>query len=251
MKTILRSFAILATGLLAHADEIRVAAAASLTEAVTEIATAYGKEAGGNKATPVFAASNVLARQIEEGAPIDVFISADEANMTKVEKAKLVKDSAPLLTNALVVVVPNDSSAKVGSAADLDGLKRIAIGDPAAVPAGVYAKAWLTKAGLWDKLQAKTVPSENVRAALAAVESGNVDAAIVYKTDAAVAKKSKIAWTVPTADVPAIIYPVAVCTASKHTEEAKKFVEFLHSAKATEIFKARGFGIAPVPAAAK
>jgi molybdate transport system substrate-binding protein len=248
MKTILRSFALLATGLLAHADEIRVAAAASLTEAVTEIAAAYGKESGGGKATPVFAASNVLARQIEEGAPVDVFISADEANMDKVAKANLVKDSAPLLTNSLVVVVPNDSSAKIGSAADLDGLKRIAIGDPAAVPAGVYAKAWLTKAGLWEKIQPKTVPSENVRAALAVVESGNVDAAIVYKTDAAVAKKCKVAWTVPAADVPEIIYPVAVCTGSKHAEEAKKFVEFLHSAKATEIFKARGFGIAPVPA---
>ncbi|WP_035612302.1 molybdate ABC transporter substrate-binding protein [Haloferula sp. BvORR071] len=248
-NTILRALALLATGLIAHADEIRVAAAASLTEAVTEIANAYGKEAGGNKATPVFAASNVLARQIEEGAPIDVFISADEANMTKVEKASLVKDSAPLLTNSLVVVVPNDSPTKVGSAADLDGLKRIAIGDPAAVPAGVYAKAWLTKAGLWEKIQPKTVPSENVRAALAAVEAGNVDAAIVYKTDAAVSKKTKVAWTVPATDVPAIVYPVAICTASKHAEDAKKFVAFLQSAKATEIFKARGFGIAEVPAA--
>lgn len=245
MKIILRSLAVLATGLLAQADEIRVAAAASLTEAVTEIAAAYGKESG-SKATPVFAASNVLARQIEEGAPIDVFISADQANMDKVAKANLVRDAAPLLTNSLVVVVPDDSPAKIGSAADLDGLKRIAIGDPAAVPAGVYAKAWLSKAGLWEKLQPKTVPSENVRAALAAVESGNVDAAIVYKTDAAIAKKSKIAWTVPAKDVPEIVYPVAVCAASKHTEEAKKFVEFLRSAKATEIFKARGFGIPEV-----
>ena len=250
MKTLLRSLAILTTGALTHAAELRVAAAASLTEAVTEITAAYAKESG-KKATPVFAASNVLARQIEEGAPIDVFISADEANMTKVAKANLVKEPTPLLTNSLVVVVPDDSSAKIGSAADLDGLKRIAIGDPAAVPAGVYAKAWLSKAGLWEKIQPKTVPSENVRAALAVVEAGNVDAAIVYKTDAAISKKTKVAWSVPAADVPAIIYPVAICTASKQADEAKKFVEFLKSEKAAAIFKARGFGIAEVPAAAK
>lgn len=241
--TLLRTALFLSLGWIARADEIRVAAAASLAEAVTEISAAYEKEHG-EKATPVFAGSNVLARQLEEGAPLDVFISADEATMEKVLKAKLVKEPTPLLTNALVVVVPVDSSATVSSAEDLLKLKRISIGDPAAVPAGVYAKTWLSKAGLWEQVEPKCVASENVRAALAAVDSGNVDAAIVYKTDAAVAKKAKVAWTVPDDALPPIIYPVAVCTGTKHEEEATRFAAFLKSEKATAIFKARGFGIA-------
>jgi molybdate transport system substrate-binding protein len=231
-----------ATALAMRAEEIRVAAAASLAEALTEISTAYQKETG-TKATPVFAGSNVLARQIEEGAPLDVFLSADEATMDKLAKANLVKEPKDLLTNALVVVVPADSEAKVNGASDLSALKRIVIGDPVAVPAGVYAKAWLSKLGLWEKLEAKCVGSENVRAALAAVEAGNADAAIVYRTDAAISKKVKIAWSVPEAEAPPIIYPVAVCAASKHAEEARRFALFLRGNKASEIFKARGFGL--------
>lgn len=242
-STLLRSLLFLGTIMLTRAGEIRVAAAASLAEAMTEICKAYEAEHGG-KATPVFAGSNMLARQIEEGAPMDVFISADESTMEKVRKAKLVKEPVPLLTNSLVVVVPEDSSVKIEAAVELGNLKRIAIGDPAAVPAGVYAKAWLTKADLWEEIEPKCVASDNVRAALAAVESGNVDAAIVYKTDAAVAKKAKVAWTVPAADVPAIVYPVAVCTGTKQEEDAERFAAFLKSEKATAIFKARGFGIA-------
>ncbi len=225
------------------AGELRVAAAASLSEAVTEVATAYQK-AHGTKVTPVLAASNVLARQIEEGAPIDVFISADEATMAKVEQATLVRDVTKLLTNSLVVVVPAESDAKVSGGADLANFKRIAIGDPVAVPAGVYAKAWLTKRNLWQSIGPKCIGSENVRAALAALESGNADAAIVYKTDAAISKKVKIAWTVPTGEAPAILYPVAVCTATKQADEARKFADFLKSEEASKIFTTRGFGIA-------
>ena len=231
------------TALAAAAGELRVAAAASLAESVNEVATAYQK-AHGTKVTPVLAASNVLARQIEEGAPIDVFISADEATMTKVEKAKLVNNVTKLLTNSLVVVVPTESDAKASGGSDLANFKRIAIGDPAAVPAGVYAKTWLTKQNLWESIGPKCVGCENVRAALATLESGNADAAIVYKTDAAVSKKVKVAWTVPAGEAPAIIYPVAVCTATKQADEAKKFADFLKSEEASKIFTARGFGLA-------
>lgn len=239
-RTLLRSFLALGLGLVARGEEVRVAAAASLAEAITEISAAYEKESG-TKATPVFAGSNVLARQIEEGAPLDVFLSADEATMQKMEKAKLVKEPVKLLSNSLVVVVPEDSDAKVSSAADLAKLRKIAIGDPAAVPAGVYAKAWLTKAGLWDQLREKFIGSENVRAALAAVEAGNADAAIVYKTDAAISTKVKVAWSVPEGEAPPIIYPVAVCSGSKHAAEAERFTTFLRSGKASAIFKSRGF----------
>ncbi|MEK7951222.1 molybdate ABC transporter substrate-binding protein [Luteolibacter soli] len=236
-------FLLLFASLAAAAGELRVAAAASLAESVKEVGAAYEK-ANGTKITPVLAASNVLARQIEEGAPIDVFISADEANMKKVEEAKLVNNVTKLLTNALVVVVPNESEAKVSGGSDLANFKRISIGDPVAVPAGVYAKNWLTKQGLWESIGPKCVGSENVRAALAAVEAGNADAAIVYKTDAAVSKKVKVAWTVPAGEAPAIIYPVAVCTATKQADEAKKFADFLKSEEASKIFTARGFGLA-------
>jgi molybdate transport system substrate-binding protein len=228
--------------LAATAGELRVAAAASLAEAVTEVAAAYQKTHG-TKVTPVFAGSNVLARQIEEGAPLDVFLSADEATMDKVAKAKLVNDVTPLLTNALVVVVPAEAEARVSATADLAEFKRIAIGDPVAVPVGVYTKAWLTKAGLWESIAPKCIGSENVRAALAAVEAGNTDAAIVYRTDAAISKKVKVGWTVPTGEAPAIVYPVAVCTGTKQPDEAKRFADFLKSEEAKKIFTARGFGL--------
>jgi molybdate transport system substrate-binding protein len=240
MKTLL---VLVLSTFAAAAGELRVAAAASLAEAVNEIATAYEK-AHGTKITPAFAGSNVLARQIEEGAPLDLFISADEATMEKVEKAKLVKDVTKLLTNSLVIVVPAESEAKVSGGGDLASFKRIAIGDPAAVPAGVYAKTWLTKQNLWNSIGPKCVGSENVRAALAAVESGNANAAIVYKTDAAISKKVKVAWTVPPGEAPAIIYPVAICTATKQEDEAAKFADFLKSEEASKIFTARGFGLA-------
>ncbi|MCW1887162.1 molybdate ABC transporter substrate-binding protein [Luteolibacter flavescens] len=234
---------LLLASLAATAAELRVAAAASLAETVTEIAAAYEK-AHGTKVTPAFAGSNVLARQIEAGAPLDVFISADEATMKKVEEAKLVRDVTKLLTNSLVIVVPAESATTVTSGKDLANFKRIAIGDPAAVPAGVYAKTWLTGQKLWDSIGPKCIGSENVRAALAAVESGNADAAIVYKTDAAISKKVKIAWTVPASESPAVIYPVAVCTGTKQADEAGKFAGFLKSEEASKIFAARGFGLA-------
>ena len=225
-----------------HAGELRVAAAASLAEAVTAVAAAYHKENGG-KVTPVFAGSNVLARQIEQGAPVDVFISADEATMEALEEKKLVRDITPLLTNSLVIMVPADSPAKLTAAEDLSGMKRIAIGDPAAVPAGIYAKAWLTKQGLWEALEGKFVGSESVRAALAVVAAGNVDAAIAYRTDAANSPKVKIAFSVPAGDGPSIVYPLAVCTATRNGDEATRFTRFLRSEAAGVIFTEHGFGL--------
>jgi molybdate transport system substrate-binding protein len=223
------------------AAELRVAAAASLAEAVTEVAAAY-EDSHGTKVVPVFAGSNVLARQIEEGAPLDVFLSADEATMRALEREKLVAGVAPLLTNSLVVVVPADSTAKLAATAGLAGFKRIAIGDPAAVPAGRYAKAWLTQAGMWEILRPRCIGSENVRAALAAVEAENADAAIVYRTDAAISAKVRIAWTAPVGEAPPVVYPAAVCTGSKRPEEARRFADFLKSPEAARIFVARGFG---------
>ncbi|WP_193212502.1 molybdate ABC transporter substrate-binding protein [Luteolibacter marinus] len=227
----------------ASAAELRVAAAASLAESIAEIATTYQK-ANRTRVTPVIGGSNVLARQIENGAPLDVFISADNATMSRLAKAGLVRDVAPLLTNALVVVVPTDSTASIRSAADLANLGRIAIGDPMAVPAGIYARKWLETKELWETLKPKCIGAENVRAALAVVESANVDAAIVYRTDAAVSTKSRIVWTVPADESPQIVYPVACCATTGDPGEAARFIAFLRSPAVADIFKAHGFGLA-------
>lgn len=245
MKRLTTAFLALLMVASVRAQELRVAAAASLAEAITEIAGVYP----GAKVQPVFAGSNVLARQIEAGAPVDVFFSADEKTMDGLVKGGQIETKAvvPLLKNSLVVVVASDSTLTLESAADLAKVKRLSIGDPAAVPVGVYTKTWLKGRGLWETLQPKCVGAENVRAALAAVEAGNADAAVVYATDAAISKKVKIAFKVPASESPEILYPVAVCAASKQGAEAQAFVAFLQSGKSTEIFKKRGFQIVTRP----
>ena len=129
------------------------------------------------------------------------------------------------LSNSLVIVVAGDSPLQVRSAEDLADarVKRIALADPKAVPAGIYARAYLEQAKIWPAVQRKIVPTENVRAALAAVESGNVDAGIVYKTDAAVSRKVKVAYAVKAKEGPEISYPVAVLKESARIDAAKKF----------------------------
>jgi molybdate transport system substrate-binding protein len=147
------------------------------------------------------------------------------------------------LGNSLVVVVPDDSMLHITSADDLAnaGIKRIALADPKAVPAGVYAKAWLEKLRLWPAIQPKVIPTENVRAALAAVASGNVDAGVVYKTDAAISKRVKIAYEVPHADGPDICYPVALVKDSPQPQAAKKLLAYLSSEQAGQVFTRYGF----------
>ena len=236
----------------AKAGEVRIAAAASLSEAITEIGTTYQASHPETKITPVFAGSNALARQIESGAPIDLFFSADEKTMEGLVKNGLIAKEAvvPVLSNALVVVVSRDSSLPIRSAEDLAKLQRLSIADPAAVPAGVYAKTWLAGRGLWEKIQPITVAAENVRGALAVVEAGNADAAIVYRTDAAISQKVKIAFDVPAAESPSIVYPVALCKEAPNAAEAKPFFEFLQGEKAADIFRKRGFTVIP-PATVK
>jgi molybdate transport system substrate-binding protein len=226
------------------AAEVRVFAAASLTDVLKEIAADYEKSSGA-KVVFNFAGSNFLARQIEAGAPADIFFSADEAQMDRVQKAGLVVTGTRQnrLSNSLVIVVAKDNTRPITSGRDLKNpeIKRVALADPAGVPAGIYAKAYLEKQNLWTALSQKIVPTENVRAALAAVEAGNVDAAIVYKTDAAISKNTKIAFEIPPDDTPPIRYPVAVLTDSKQRTAANKFIEFLFSPAATSVFQKHGF----------
>ncbi len=234
-----------------RADELRVSAAASLADVLKEVNAAFAKESG-TKVRLNLGASSLLARQIGEGAPVDVFFSADEAKMDGLEKKGLIDAATrkPKLSNTLVVVVPSDSTLTFSTLTDLTlpGVRKIATGDPKSVPVGVYAREHLEKLGLWAAVQPKIVSMENVRAALAAVESGNAEAGIVYKTDATASPKVKIALEVPAADGPRIVYPVARVTGAAHPGSAAAYLMFLDSSAAHQSFVKFGFVVLPEPA---
>jgi len=241
MRTICLVLSLLAA-VPASAAELQVFAAASLTDALKEIAPEYEK-ATGDKLVLNLGASSTLARQIQEGAPADLFLSADEAKMDGLEKRKLLLAGTrkSVLSNTLVVVVPVDSNLKIAGPADLVAVRALALAEPQTVPAGIYAKEYLKSKGLWSKVIDRVVPTENVRAALAAVESGNVDAGIVYKTDAGISKKVRIAYEVPKAESPNISYPFAVLAGSERKEAARKLLHYLHSPPALAVFRKYGF----------
>lgn len=247
MKALLLTAAIVATSVLAHAAELSVFAAASLKDALAEIGAAYEKESG-DKVVFNFGASNALARQIEQGAPADVFFSADEAKVDALEKKGLLlpETRRSVLTNTLVIVVAADAGAAPKSAADLakPEFRKLALAETATVPAGIYARGYLEKLGLWTAVKDKVVPTENVRAALAAVEAGNCGAGIVYKTDALISKRVKVAVEIPATEGPRISYPLAVVKDSKQPEPAKKFAGHLAGPAARAVFEKFGFGVA-------
>jgi molybdate transport system substrate-binding protein len=227
-----------------RAVDLNIFAAASLSDALKELAPAYEAKSG-DKLRFNLGASSTLARQIKEGAPADVFFSADEAKMDDLAKAGLIAPDtrANLLSNTLAIVVHAESGAPVKTPADLatDIVKRLALAETQSVPAGIYAREYLSKIGLWDKISGKVVPTENVRATLAAVEAGNAEAGIVYKTDALISKKVHIAYAVPAADGPKIAYPLAVMKDSKNGDAARKFAAFLASPEAHAVFEKYGF----------
>jgi molybdate transport system substrate-binding protein len=229
-----------------EAREILVFGAASLTESLEELGKAF-EGSTGTKVSFSFGSSSDLARQIEAGAPADAFFSADTAKMDAVENAGLVRkaDRREFLSNVLVVVVPSDSTAKVASAKDLETFPKLALADPAAVPAGVYAKRWLIKEGVWDALERKVIPMLDVRAALAAVGGADVPAGIVYRTDAAISERVRVAYVVT--DGPAITYSVAPIASSRNAAAAAKFVAFLDSPEGRRVFERRGFLVRPSP----
>lgn len=222
-------------------EQVTVFAAASLADALGEIGSAW-EAASGHHPVFNFGASSDLARQIRAGAPADVFFSADTAQMDALERLGLVRASErhDLLSNTLVVIVPATSAMRVASPRDLAGFATIAIADPQAVPAGVYARAWLEGIGLWAALAPRVVPTLHVRAALAAVESGNAEAGIVYRTDTARSTRARIAFEVAAAEGPPIRYPVAtLATASGRAAAA--FVAYLRSPAARAVFARHGF----------
>jgi len=231
-----------------RAEEITVFAAASLTDSLKEIAAAYEKTSG-DRIVFNFGASSMLARQIDEGAPADIFFSADEAKMDDLAKHDRIVPSTrrSRLSNSLAIVVPADSGLTIASACDLTNaaIKRIALADPQTVPAGIYSRIYLARLKLWPLVESKIVPTDNVRAALAAVESGNVDVGMVYRTDAAISKRIKVACEIPRAEGPDISYPVALVKDSKETETARKFLHYLDSEEAAKVFGKYGFIVRP------
>lgn len=226
------------------AETITVFAAASLTDSLREIGDAYQQRTR-KRIVFNFAGSSTLARQIDAGAPADIFFSADEAKMDWLEMRGLVVTNSrrSCLGNVLVVVVASAEGAAVHRPEDLamPWVKRIALADPKAVPAGMYARAWLEGRDLWTEVAPKVVPTENVRAALSAVEAGNADAAVIYRTDAVISKKVRVAVTVPRGEGPAIRYPVARLRESRQPEAAQAFLDFLTGAEAQRVFARHGF----------
>jgi molybdate transport system permease protein len=229
-----------------------VSAAVSLTEALQAIARDFQARTG----IPVslnLGGSNSLARQVLAGAPVDVFVSADEQQMRALQVAGLVAPGAriDLLVNRLVVVTAAGRRPPIRGPEDLlsPSVRRVAIGDPAAVPAGVYARQYFERIGLWKALEPKLVPGTSVRASLAALDAGEVDAAVVYATDARVARRAVIAYEVPPEVSPLIVYSAAVVATAPHPAEARAFLDALQQPAAREVFARLGF--APAESSAK
>lgn len=231
---------------LPEARPVTVSAAVSLSDALTAIGQEYGRLGRGSIRFN-FGGSNTLARQIVNGARVDIFISADEAQLNGVAAAGLLQDGTriTLLRNQLAVVVPGDRPRTFKSIAEIaaPAFKRIALGDPAAVPAGVYAKQYLEKEGLWGAIESRIVPTTSVRAALTAVTSGAADAAIVYRTDARMALGATVAWVVPADRGPRIAYPAALVRGAV-APEAQRFLDFLRTEPASRLFERFGFQVA-------
>jgi molybdate transport system substrate-binding protein len=226
----------------AERPAVTVSAAASLTEVLQQVAAAF-EERFGERVILNLGASNMLARQIAAGARVDLFVSADPAQMDLVAAHIDSSSRVALLSNQLAIAVPDDRPRRFSSARELAdaAVRRIAIGDPAAVPAGMYAKAYLQAIGVWDAVAPKVVPSGSVRLALAAVENGAADAAVVYKTDIATARRARAALVVPAAEGPRIVYPAAVVPDGRNPEGGRRFLVFLQSAEARHMFERAGF----------
>ena len=236
----------------AMAADITVFAAASLKNALDDINAAWKADAG-KEATISYAASSALAKQIEEGAPADVFVSADVPWMDYlIERDRVRKDTVVnLLGNRLVLVAPAGSTATVEIGPDFDlldalGDGRLAMAQVDSVPAGKYGKEALTKLGVWDAVEGHVAQAENVRAALALVASGEAPFGIVYATDANAEKAVKVVGTFPEDSHAPIVYPAAI-TAEAKSADAGAFLEFLRSDKAAGLFEKQGFTVlAPV-----
>jgi len=234
-------------------SNLTVFAAASLKNALDAVNAACEEQVGG-KATVSFAASSALAKQIEEGAPADIFISADLDWMKYLSERKLIRPDTEthLLGNRIVLIAPADSSAatEIAKGFDLAGLLgdgKLAMANVDSVPAGKYGKAALETLGVWGSVEGRVAQAENVRAALALVSTGEAQLGIVYQTDAKADSKVKVVGVFPEDSHPPIVYPVAQ-TAESKSEAAPAFLKCLQSSKAASLFEEQGFTVLVPPA---
>lgn len=242
----------------ARAGEVTIFAAASTKDAVEDLARRY-MAAGGDPVRTVFAASSTLAKQIVQGAPADIFLSANPAWMDYLAAHDALDPGSrvDLLGNVLVLIVPRAGDTAADDLGDLSaarladllqaqhlGDRPLAIADPGHVPAGIYAKAALEAFGLWQGLAERAVRTADVRAALALVDRGEAAAGIVYATDAAISARVRIVGRFPAGSHPPIVYPLALI-AGRASASARRFYEHLRSAEAAAVFRAHGFLVPP------
>ncbi|CAH2713993.1 Molybdate-binding protein ModA [Neobacillus rhizosphaerae] len=223
--------------------ELTISAAASLQDALTEITANFNKEHGNVKINYNFGASGALQQQISQGAPVDLFFSAAEDKFDQLVKDGLIeeKNGIDLVGNELVLVVPKDATKGIKTFEDLTKTDKISIGTPESVPAGKYAKEVLGNLKIWSSIEGKIVYAKDVRQVLTYVETGNVDAGMVYKTDALTSTKVEIAATADEKTHTPIIYPVGIIKASSHPKQAMLFYDYLQSKESMEVFKKYGF----------
>ncbi|RXK84726.1 molybdate ABC transporter substrate-binding protein [Chlorobaculum sp. 24CR] len=248
MKHFLRSIAAVLTLLVltsvpALAGQVSISVAASLKDALNEIVGVYAKSHPGATFQKNYAASGALAGQIEQGAPADLFISANVKWMNYLKEKNLV-DAPSIRTFAFNdLVFAGATSQKIKSMNDLTRLGKIGIGSPKSVPAGEYAMQAIVKSGLEQALAGKLIMAKDVRESLMYAELGEVDGSVVYRTDALMAKKARILFTVPATLYPEVVYPVALTVAGAKNADAKSFHAWLKGKEATAILKKYGFTV--------
>jgi molybdate transport system substrate-binding protein len=226
---------------------LNISAAASLTDALKEINGLYAHAKPNVAIVPNFAASGTLQKQIEQGAPCDVFVSAAASQMDNLQGEQLLLNDTRknLLNNKIVLIVPVDSTLNISSFNDLvsDKVKKVALGDPKFVPAGTYGQQAFDELGITSQVQQKIILGADVRQVLTYVEGGNVDAGIVYLTDAKTSTKVKVVANAPDDINTKVVYPVAIVKTSKNPDAAKDYENFLFNNQAKAVFEKYGFSI--------
>jgi molybdate transport system substrate-binding protein len=236
---LLRSFLPVSAG-AADKTPVRISAAVSLKNVLSALKQSYEKSIPNVELVINYGSSGLLQKQIEEGAPVDIFLSAGKKQMDQLEGKGLLLSGtrADLLGNELVLIVSEEKKSQIKSFADLAGKARsLSIGQPETVPAGKYAKDTLTNLKLWEQLKQRTMFAKDVRQVLAYVESGNVDAGLVYQTDTVALKSGSVISAAPAGSHTAIVYPVAIMKDAKNRAAAEKFMTYLKSVTAAKVFE--------------
>ncbi len=226
--------------------ELTVSVAASLADAMEAVEAAYTHDHPAIAIHNNFGGSGALAQQIEHGAPVDIFFAAAAGPMNELQAQGLIVSGSrrDLVRNTLVLIAPRGSQLQSFQQLTTPSVRSIAIGDPGSVPAGTYAQQTLTAMHLFAELRPKIVLAENVRQALAFVETGNADAGLVYATDAATSSQIRIVAIAPESSHDPIVYPAAVIRTGSNQAAAKAFVDYLASPTARDLFTRRGFTMA-------